>query len=97
MQEYETKTMNDEDGNRLGEMRYKNGIADGLCRLWYKSGQLHQESHFTSGVLNGAFRTWWENGTLKEETLFEWGVKISSKHYDADGKLVSEYNGQVER
>ena len=89
----ETRQMHDEQGNLRGEMQYHNGLADGQCRLWYPGGQLHQESSFTSGVLNGAFRTWWENGNLKEDSMFAWGVKTSSRHYDENGNMVSEFSG----
>ena len=87
----ETKQIKDDEGNLLGEMHYLNGIADGVCRLWYKSGQLNQESNYSEGILNGTYRSWWNNGVLKEEIEFVWGVKKSSKHFNQNGELVSEY------
>ena len=87
----EIKQIKDEEGNLLGEMHYRNGIADGKCQLWYKNGQLHQESNYSEGILNGTYRSWWDNGLPKEETEFVHGAKKSSKHFDVNGELVSEY------
>jgi len=89
--EKEIKQIKDEEGNLLGEMHYRNGIADGICKLWYKNGQLHQESNYSEGILNGIYRSWWDNGQPKEETEFVHGVKKSSKYFDLNGELVSEY------
>lgn len=79
------------DGKLSGEQKYVNGVLEGLSRVWYHSGNLKIEEQYIAGYLHGMTREWFEDGNLEHESIFEFGVSISSKQWDKDGKVIQVY------
>ena len=48
----------------LSEFNYKDGKEDGLCKEWFKNGQLMTEVSYKDGEINGVLKRWLENGEL---------------------------------
>ena len=44
-------------GEKEREFPMKDGRKEGLCRMWYKSGQLQLEETYKNGVLHGTAKT----------------------------------------
>lgn len=63
----------------------------GVCRLFYKNGQLKHERELVEGKNNGFYRNFSENGVLLEEGFF-----VNNRHhgrfryYDEEGNLTIE-------
>jgi antitoxin component YwqK of YwqJK toxin-antitoxin module len=63
----------------------------GICKLFYKNGQVKQERELVSGKNNGFYRTFSESGILLEEGSF-----LDNRHhgwfkyYDEQGELMIE-------
>ena len=63
----------------------------GVCKLFYRNGQLKQERELVDGKNNGFYRTFSESGILLEEGAF-----LDNRHhgrfkyYDEQGKLIIE-------
>ncbi|TWH50377.1 toxin-antitoxin system YwqK family antitoxin [Dulcicalothrix desertica] len=82
---------NSNSGQLLAENSYVDGVLQGISREWYENGQLHYEYYYESGALDGLCKEWYESGQLKIECLYKFGIIISKKQWNEDGKLIEEY------
>jgi len=78
------------NGQKEGEINFKNGKGDGLQVSWHENGQKRGEGNFKNGEEDGLIVKWYENGQKAAEANFK------------DGKLDGLYlewheNGQKER
>jgi hypothetical protein len=72
------------------EISYREGMQHGLARDWYPSGVLKGESVFFQGVLHGMTREFDEDGRLMTEVRYEYGIRILSRRFGLDGRIVEE-------
>jgi antitoxin component YwqK of YwqJK toxin-antitoxin module len=79
------------NGELQSEVSYKDGFFDGPSKEWSPDGKLVGEHHFRAGAAHGECRKWHANGNLAEEGTYEFGVPISTKHWDEEGKLLEEF------
>ena len=63
----------------IGEEYFKNGLADGLWKEWYVSGEKKFEGAFKNGVNDGIWIEWNIDGTVKRKLTFNNGLLIESK------------------
>jgi len=91
-----------ENGQKKGEVHFKDGKLDGLGSSWYENGKKRGEGQFKNGKLDGLYTTWYENGqkeleiNYKGNTLeglcirwYENGQKKKEVHFK-DGILIKE-------
>jgi antitoxin component YwqK of YwqJK toxin-antitoxin module len=79
------------DGRIVAEDSYVDGVLKGYSKEWYPTGELQSEVYYMSGALHGKCRQWYIDGTLKSEYLYEYGILITKKEWDENGKLFEEY------
>jgi antitoxin component YwqK of YwqJK toxin-antitoxin module len=73
------------------ETEYKNGLAHGLRRKSNVYGQLEYEVSCYEGVKHGEETHWFPDGAVKLKAIYEYGIKVSSRSWDKDGKLDNEF------
>lgn len=79
------------DGTVLQEDMLVNGMKEGLSRGWHDNGTLRHELYYLHDGLHGLCREWYDNGQPRTEGTFEHGICVTEKKWDADGKLVKDY------
>lgn len=52
---------------------YVNGKLDGVKKVYYKSGEIAEETNYKNGVKNGAYKSYAENGVVMEESVYKDG------------------------
>jgi antitoxin component YwqK of YwqJK toxin-antitoxin module len=70
------------------ESKFKYDLLDGLHKRYYDSGKTEIEGNYVFGLENGIWQTWYENGTLKSLEKFDYGLSISKKCWDENGKEI---------
>jgi antitoxin component YwqK of YwqJK toxin-antitoxin module len=83
-------------GVKLAEISYKDGLRDGLIKLWYGSfvdsgksaGHIKLEAFFLQGNYHGLYKTFLPDGKTRNEVEYEHGNINQVKLYDYDGNLV---------
>ena len=74
----------------MKEWNYMNGKAEGMQKVFYKSGHLYQEGRFKDDKLNGEAKTYFEDGKIKFIDIYNNGKLIKRKTFDELGNLTSE-------
>ena len=89
------------NGQKEGELNYKDGKPDGLWTEWYEDGQKEEERTYKDGEVDGLGTEWYENGQKKTEGNWENDQRngLSTGWYEngqkaveanlKDGKLMS--------
>jgi antitoxin component YwqK of YwqJK toxin-antitoxin module len=73
------------DGSPAAEQSYRQGILDGLSRVWHPNHQLKSETMYAFG-LRVYERQWHENGKPKLDRKFDGRAKlISEARFDEAG------------
>ena len=74
----------------IEEVNIREGIAEGMTKLWYENGTPQFETNIKNGQPNGIGRMWYKNGQLKVELLL--------KNGEPEGRAKEWYeNGQLKR
>lgn len=80
-----------ENGNLKSELRYQDGMLNGLCTWYMMNGKPQMEVTYQDNKMNGLMRRWYENGNIMEEMWYKNGVQDSvSRTYSINGVLASE-------
>jgi hypothetical protein len=70
---------------------YKNGIRDGMHRIWYENGKLRLRCLYVDGKLNGAMTEWYPNGYMRAQRSYLDGTEHGvMREWNEDGKIVFE-------
>lgn len=81
----------EENGVRILQENYVEGVAQGLSKVFYETGVLMTERYYVDGVLEGPSKTYYPSGALKEEGTYHNDAKSGLwKTYNEDGDVVSE-------
>ena len=78
-------------GVLTAEAEYREGLRSGLLRQWHRGGGLVAEGTFLAGTIQGSYREWHRNGQLALERVGEYGILLSEKKWDEQGRLVTQY------
>ena len=70
-----------ENGQKEGEVHFKNGKLDGLSTLWHENGQKADEIPYKNGKTDGLWTQWYENGQKKVERHYKDGKEVSRKEF----------------
>ena len=78
-------------GARRAEVSIRDGLADGVTRGWFESGQAEVEEHFVRGVSHGRRTRWYENGARRSEVKVRAG-KLAGvfREWHPNGRLARE-------
>ncbi len=62
-------------------------------RLYYRNGQVHEETRYRGGLSHGIWRTWHRNGVLASEDHYVHGrLHGQSREWADDGRLLGEFH-----
>lgn len=62
-------------------------------RLYYRNGQVHQETRYRGGLSHGIWRTWHRNSVLASEARYVRGkLHGPSREWAEDGRLLGEFH-----
>lgn len=67
---------------------YVNGKLNGVRKVFYKSGEIAEETAYKDGAKNGAYKSYAENGIVLEESLYK------NNQYDGQA-IYRNVDGQV--
>lgn len=73
------------------EAEYRDGLRSGLLRRWHRGEELAAGGTFLADTIQGIYREWHRNGQLALEQVGEYGILLSEKKWDEQGRLVKEY------
>jgi hypothetical protein len=81
-------------GQKVVELSYRNGLKDGLCRMWYGpwknqgrfAGNLKLEITFHKGRPNGTRRRWYPGGEKDSEVEFDNERIVGARVWEKGGK-----------
>jgi len=62
-----------QDGNKIQESEYKDGVLDGAYKEFNRNGAVQKEINYKDGKLNGSFRYYDDKGKVIEEYLYKDG------------------------
>jgi len=83
--------MNSEDGQKLWERNYKNGIEHGALLAWHKNGQKKSKINYENGKIIGESISWRDNGKVEERSHYENGEKTGKEiRWDENGQKMEE-------
>ena len=78
------------NGQKKGELNYKDGKRDGLRQAWHENGQKSAEGNFKDNKAYGLWVSWHENGQKKKEVNYKDGEEVegSAKFWNSKGEPV---------
>ncbi len=87
-----------QNGNKEGEVSYKNGIREGTWTWWNKKGHKLWEKHYKDGNKNGTWIWWNQKGNKVQQMGYKDGKRHGYEtHWDDLGEKILEkdcYNGR---
>ncbi|MBN2541945.1 toxin-antitoxin system YwqK family antitoxin [bacterium] len=64
----------DENGQKLKEVNFRDGLRYGPSISWYPNGQMEYEEELRNDVLHGKKTKWYQNGNKEYEISFDYGT-----------------------
>ncbi|MBT3569980.1 MAG: toxin-antitoxin system YwqK family antitoxin [Opitutae bacterium] len=81
-----------ENGQKKGEVNFKDGKEDGLFRWWGENGQKEAEGTYKEGKEDGLWTFWYENGQKKWEWNYKDGKLWTAIGWKPNGEKCPESN-----
>ena len=81
-----------ENGQKKGEVNFKDGKEDGLFRWWGENGQKEAEGTYKEGKQDGLWTFWYENGQKKWEWNYKDGKLWTAIGWKPNGEKCPESN-----
>lgn len=79
------------DGTMKSYGEFKEGLRDGIWRVWYENGNLWSEGEFKDGKADGFRKVYYENGQLRYRGFFSMDKKSGKwEFYDENGMKQKE-------
>lgn len=70
------------------QCNYRSNTKEGLCKGWYKNGQIEFSGHYQNGLRNGLSTSWFKNGQKEaEENWLNGQLHGSVKYWTEKGDL----------
>jgi hypothetical protein len=85
-----------ENGQKAGEMTFKNDKPDGKTFAWYTSGKKKMHGQSADGMATGVWTEWHESGAKKSEGQYLEGERHGQwSFFDDGGEVIElvEYRG----
>lgn len=74
-----------ENGEKLQETHYEDGLKNGVSKIWYSNGQLSEEIEYFKDAINGYSVSYYDNGNMAYKGYFIADVCISGQCWDSEG------------
>ena len=69
---------------------HHNGVANGIIKYYYPTGQIEKIEEYDKGILNGKFYSYYRNGQVKEEREYKLNCPIGTwQVWHENGQLAS--------
>ena len=98
--EEEVKIEYHDNGNKISEEHFKDGVRNGVSKHWYDDGIKKSEHHYKDGELHGVSSQWYANGQKECECQHQYGEPIGiwkEWHEDGSRKYEERYkNGKLD-
>lgn len=79
----------DENGQKIGEMTYVEGVIHGPITLWHSNGQKEGEGFFENGEKSGLWQIWDEEGRKIREESYKDNVNDGMwVYWDEEGNVI---------
>src|ERR1700744_1043065 len=78
-----------ENGNKLKEGEYKNGLKEEKWITWWENGKKQDEGEYKNELREGNWITWWESGNKYNEGGYKNGV--------SEGKWITWWENRNKR
>ncbi len=90
-QDFEKKDTEDKPFETfLAEQYY--GVADGIVKYYYPSGQLEKIEEYDTGIRNGKFQSYYRSGQIKEEKEYNYNCPVGNwKFWYVNGQIKSSH------
>ncbi|MBU3157933.1 hypothetical protein LL037_14755 [Clostridium estertheticum] len=75
---------------------YKDGFECGEYVEFHENGNIESKQYMKYGQIRGKEELWFEDGKLKSISEYEFGICLTLKEWDYDGKLVKEKLSPIE-
>jgi antitoxin component YwqK of YwqJK toxin-antitoxin module len=85
-----------ENGQKAGEMAFKNDKPDGKTLAWFESGKKKMQGQSVDGVACGTWTEWYENGQVESKGDYVEGERHGNwQFWKPDGEMLEtvEYRG----
>jgi antitoxin component YwqK of YwqJK toxin-antitoxin module len=70
---------------------YVNGKLNGIRKVFYKSGEIAEETTYRDGIKNGAYKSYAENGVVLEESIYKNGEYDGQAIYrNVDNQIAAQ-------
>ena len=70
---------------------YVNGKLNGIRKVFYKSGEIAEETTYKDGIKNGAYKSYAENGIVLEESIYKNGEYDGQAIYrNVDNQIAAQ-------
>ena len=79
------------DDGTMSEVRYRDGMQDGVSRDLYPDGAVKESTRFYRNERHGFERQFSLAGDLVTERLYEYGILVLSVRYGDDGGIRERY------
>lgn len=81
-----------EEGNKVSEMHYTEGVRDGLQKS-YQNGYLYEESNYCAGIKCGEWLYYYPTGEVQRKVPYVDGEQNGDGfEYDVDGRIITLLN-----
>lgn len=77
-----------EEGWKVADGNYKNGLQDGRWRTWWDNGLIRTAVNMKNGRADGEAKTWYKNGQIKEEGNWVDGKFIATAKWNEAGEEI---------
>ena len=76
-----------EDGAKMSEITYEQGVKNGISKSWFSNGQLKEERGYLNDRFHGAYRVWAKTGLPRISGFYSNGKQHGEWIlYDQDGE-----------
>ncbi|WP_396141041.1 toxin-antitoxin system YwqK family antitoxin [Flavobacterium sp.] len=70
---------------------YVNGKLNGIRKVFYKSGEIAEETNYKDGIKNGTYKSYAENGIVLEESIYKNGEYDGQAIYrNVDNQIAAQ-------
>ena len=78
-----------DNGQKAGEMSFKENMPDGKTATWYESGKKKMQGQSVAGMATGFWTEWYENGTKQSAGTYLDGERNGDWSFWSDeGQLI---------
>ena len=86
----------EDDGTRLSEDTWREGVRHGPSRLFHPDGSLAEEGNRRQGAWHGTVEVWHPGGEQAEEATYAYGICLEQVCWDEAGEVIEHFQLDVD-